>query len=457
MKPGFLNRRIWIFHGPRTAQSFGAENTIKEHRMQKNTIRASVHTRLVAPAIAVALAMAGPASAAVSEKVTLYGQVNVSYDMINTGTSSGVDSSQGILSNRVASNSSHIGLKGSSELGRGWNILLQAEVTLGSDTGASGCQVPDTGTESARLKCLFDRNTYIGLSSDDFGTLLAGRHDTPYKMATRRLDVFADGIADNRSLMGTTIPGGANRELSPGPPVVYSNHVVTETFDVRLSNQFLYLSPSFGGFSVMFGHSNLTESNTYADQPSGSSLSLAGIYELGPVYATVAYEDHTTTQNKLNTTVKATKLGLGYKLGILDVGFAYEKNRDEFGNSNAYDAVANPCGGLSTGANCSGHATVYLSGKFHLSDANAIKLAYTKAGQVGAANTGTGAIQFSLGFDRDFNERTTGYFLYTTLNNDDLVRYGLSTAATSGEYSVNTTGIGGASPSAFSIGVKHSF
>jgi len=424
-----------------------------------------MHKNNIALAIAAALAMAGPASAAVSETVTLYGQANVSYDMINTGTTTGNGSLQGITSNRVASNSSLIGVKGSSELGSGWNVLVQAEITLGTDTGASGCQVPEAGaTESSRLKCLFDRNTYLGLSNDDYGTLLAGRHDTPYKIATRELDVFADGIADNRSLLGTTILGGANRELSPG---VYANPVVTETFDVRLSNLVLYMSPSFGGFRIAVGFSNLTESNTYADQPSGNSMSVAGIYEHGPVYATVAYEDQTTgTKDSQNiyqyTTIKATKLGLGYKLDILDVGFVYEINRDDFGNANPYDADPNSvgynlCGGMMAGANCSGHDTLYLSGKIHFSDDDALKVAYTKAGQVGAASTDTGAIQFAMGYDHDFNERTTGYFLYTALKNDRLVRYGLSTAATSGEYSVNPTGIGGAAPSVFSIGVKHSF
>jgi len=76
---------------------------------------------------------------------------------------------------------------------------------------------------------------------------------------------------------------------------------------------------------------------------------------------------------------------------------------------------------------------------------------------VGAANIDTTALQFAFGLDHEFNERTTGYFLYTALKNDELVRYGLSTASTSGDNSVNTSGIGGASPSVLSIGVRHSF
>ncbi|MGC2047202.1 MAG: porin [Gallionella sp.] len=406
--------------------------------------------------IAVALPWLTPAWAA-NENVALYGQANVSYDIINTGTSSGLGALPGISSSRVASNSSRIGVQGSSELGSGWEIRAQAEVTLGTDTGASGCQNPDSGTTTtSKWKCLFDRNTFLGLTSTGYGTLLAGRHDTPYKMATRRLDVFADGIADNRSLMGATIPGGANRELSPG---VYANPVVKETFDVRLSNLILYMSPSFGGLSVGLGYSNLTESNTYSKQPSGNAVSVAGMYEQEPFYATIAYEDHTTSDkvNMLDTTIKATKLGLGYKLSILYLGLAYEKIRDDFGNANAYDPVVNPCGGMMAGSNCSGHGTLYLSAKFQFTDDNALKIAYTKAGQVGAASTNTSALQFAMGFDHDFNEHTTGYVLYSTLKNDALVRYGLSTASTSGDNSVNSTGSGGAAPTVLSLGMKYSF
>ena len=52
-----------------------------------------------------------------------------------------------------------------------------------------------------RTGCATSRNTFVGLTGG-FGTAILGRHDTPYKLATRSLDVFADNIADNRSIMG---------------------------------------------------------------------------------------------------------------------------------------------------------------------------------------------------------------------------------------------------------------
>ncbi len=398
-------------------------------------------------AIAAALTLSAPARAA-NENVTVYGQANVSYDMISTGTANGVGALPGISSSRVSSNSSRLGLKGSNDLGSGWSALWQVEGTVGADTGASGGAGTIAGA-SARSTRLFDRDTYLGLSHADLGTLLLGRHDTPYKMSTRRLDVFPDGIGDNRSLLGTTIIGGA------GPA-----GVVTDTFDARQSNQIIYISPALGSYSGALGYSNLAEGNTYSSQNSVSALSLAGMYEQDPVYATFAYEVHTITPPAItqspSTAVKAVKLGLGYRMDILNLGFALEKSSDDFGNADVVVAN-NPCGNLTSGANCSGHSTLYLSAKLNITPADALKVAYSKAGQVGAASIASGAIQFSMGIDHDINQRTTVYILYTSLKNDRLVHYGLSSAASSGANSVNPTGEGGASPSAFSFGIRHSF
>ncbi|MEO8332950.1 MAG: porin, partial [Gallionella sp.] len=291
----------------------------------------------IAPAIAAALTLSaltlsGPATAA-GENVIVYGQANVSYDMISTGTTTGLGSSSGISSSRVSSNSSRIGLKGSNQLGKGWSAVWQAEASVATDTGAAGVapasvststttQVPPvfpaTTTTYATVTTtttgtpqIFDRDTYLGIYNEDYGTLLAGRHDTPYKMSTRRLDVFADGIADNRSLMGTTMFGGAGG-------------VVIQTFDVRMSDMIAYISPNFRSFSIALGYSNLAEGNMNMNQANASALSLAVMYEKDPVYATFAYEVYTTTPPKdPATAVKAAKLGLGYKLGIFDLGFAY--------------------------------------------------------------------------------------------------------------------------------------
>lgn len=410
--------------------------------MQKN---------LTALAITTVLALSAPAYAG----VTVYGQANVSYDLVSTGnTQTGV---AGITSRRVSSNSSRLGVKGSNELDSGWSAQWQAEATLGMDTGAAGSAPTSTSTSTTTASAppvvyttttttttsaaqVFDRNTYLGLSHADKGTLLLGRYDTPYKMATRRLDVFADGIADNRSLMGTTVAGG----------------VVNATFDTRLSNIIAYLSPDTGALRGSLAYANLAESNTNSVQARQSAFSLAGMYEQGALYVAFAYQVHNIDfkdQAKPATALKAFKLGLGYTMGSTNLGFAYERSSDDLGNTVAADA-ANPCGGKAEGENCSGHSTVYLSAKLNFTAKDAFKMAYAKAGQVGKASNSTGALQFSMGFDHGFNEFTTAYVLYTALKNDSLAGYSLSNVATGGANSVS--GLGG-SASALSFGVRHSF
>src|SRR3989338_4427794 len=105
--------------------------------MQQNIIGVPGQGVFGALAIAAALTLSAPACAD-NANVTVYGQANVSYDMINTGTTSGIGSSAGVSSSRVSSNSSRLGLKGSNELGSGWSALWAMEATVGADTGATG-------------------------------------------------------------------------------------------------------------------------------------------------------------------------------------------------------------------------------------------------------------------------------------------------------------------------------
>lgn len=402
--------------------------------------------------VVVASILAGlsvPVTASADNKnLTLYGQANVSYDMITTGkptsTFGGPTTADGVSSNRVSSNSSMLGLKVSNDLGDGWMADAQLEITVGTDTGGSGGEQITGSSQVSRLRSAFDRNTYLGLSNASIGRLLLGRYDTPYKLATRKLDVFADGIADNRSLMGTTVM-----------PDAVTGVRVMETYDARLSNQILYISPQLGSFSVALGFANLTESDTNIQQPQGNALSVATMYINDGLFAALAYEAHTTTtyhkDGNISLKESAAKMGLGYNLSMFHFGLVYEKSSDEYGS----DPVAYPlC--IST-VNCAGHTATYFSMKVDFTEVDSVKLAFARSGQVGAAKTGTGATQFSIGLDHAFNDRTMGYFLYSNLMNDDSAKFGFSTAASSGKFSVNPTGTGGAQPSVFSLGMKLSF
>jgi len=136
-------------------------------------------TLAVASTLTAAVAVSAPAFADTSN-VTVYGFANLSYDLTDNGA---------VSANKVSSSQSRLGLKGSEDLGDGLSAVWQLEQGINIDNSGAG-------------NGLATRNSFLGLSSGTAGTVLLGRHDTPYKIASRGFDVFADTIADNRSLMG---------------------------------------------------------------------------------------------------------------------------------------------------------------------------------------------------------------------------------------------------------------
>ena len=364
---------------------------------------------------AVLAAFAAPAMADESN-VTVYGLFDLSYDVINTGTgaaaANGVANQSGTSSGRVSSNTSKIGFKGNEDLGDGLKAVWQLEQTI--YPGASE-------TAKAGKATLGTRNTFLGLSSASAGTILMGRHDTPYKMSTRSLDVFGDGIADNRNLMG----------------------VGTASFDGRQDQVVAYVSPKLGdAFTLAAGYVNLSNPMpNLSTSAKSSALSVAGMYDANGIYAALAYESHdfTSAAPAVSTNERATRAGLGYKGDAFSIGAVYESTKDNLG---------------AAFADKNGHKAAYVGAKFKVSDNDTIKLAYAKLGNRGnVANTG--ATQASLGFDHSFSKRTTIYALYTKLNQNTATNIGLSGEASIGG-ATTSSGFGSA-PSAFAVGLKHSF
>lgn len=418
-------------------------------------------------ALAVAAALVPAAAMADSGNVTIYGKMDVSFDNVNAGkvddTNQAANASAKSAGrvNGINSNQSFIGFKGAEDLGNGLSGIWQVETLVSPDTNATG---------AAQGNTFSSRNSFVGLSSKTAGTALLGRHDTPYKLATRRLDAFADGIADNRSIMG----GGANAGGQA-------------TFDGRNNNTLAYITPSFSGFHAAIGYVLLSENpantaatSTNSDNTQNKAWSLAGIYDMGPVFASLAYEQHAFGHNGANTPLttadakeKAWKLGVGYKLDALTLGLAYEKLSDDL-NRNSTAAGANgtcnaPVGGtnttataLYTGKECSGNKNWYLSAKYDMGN-NTIKAAYTKAGDR-TIGSKTGADQWSLGVDHNFSKRTAVYALWTRLSNDTYGTYAIGGITSNGAYKTSNnqspvvgTNAGGMKQDALSLGVRHSF
>lgn len=377
--------------------------------MQKKIIALAIAAALTAPALAFADA-------------TVYGVADLSVDMENDGAPT-----NGITNNKLVSNASRVGVKGSEDLGGGMAVVYQMESTVGMDTGNAGTSTTAVpagfvapGTLSTTNQ-LFDRDTFLGLASG-VGTGIVGRHDTPYKMATRKLDLFADSAADNRKLMGNGVQ------------------------DARLSNVIAYVSPNLGGLTIIgatvFGAE--TAVGAVPAQKKGTALSLAGMYSQGPIFASLAYQTV-----KLGTTgtgdlgagnwdaafgAPAGTLAADDKTTAIKAGFGF--SMEMFAANVVVEKLS--ANVLAASTSSITNTNFYLAGKFNITSADAVKLAYIKQGDqsVGGVSSKTGATQIAVGYDHEMSKNTGVYALYTK---------------------VTPTATNSATPSVISVGMKHSF
>jgi predicted porin len=371
-------------------------------------------------ALAVASAFVAPAAMA---DTTIYGSVNMSFDYTDNGDANGVN---GTSTNQIMSNGSAIGFKGTEDLGGGTSAIWQIETAVTPDQGNNGWATNDA---------------FGGLSGESWGTLILGQHDTPYNMATRSLDLFQYGIADNRSLMGMTGGGGANH-------------------DIRLGNVIAYISPAMSGFTVAAAYVAGAENATLSGQTKADAYSLAGMYSAGPLYAALAYQEvkggtacgftnvNCAAVPTSSDKAKAWELAASYTMNAFTINGIYEKTSGQ---------------ALGLGVDNLDQTNYYLAAKYMVNSSDAVKVAYTHAStnpQAGASSAdvaNSDAKQYSIGYDHDMSKHTTVYALYTKLNNGDGATYQLG-ESTGDASSGTVANIGpGADPSAWSVGIRHSF
>jgi len=163
----------------------------------------------------------------------------------------------------MASRSSRLGVRGAEDLGGGLKAIYQLEVNVPMLNNNNDIDDNDRG----RIRM---RNSFVGLSGG-FGRLLVGRHDTPHKLSTGRLDLFNNTIVDYENALGFQ--------------------------DLRVDNIILYRSPNFNGFEFMgavipSGGDTPIGSGVPGDNPDGiaDAFSLAAIYRNGPFYVGAGFE-----------------------------------------------------------------------------------------------------------------------------------------------------------------------
>ena len=211
--------------------------------------------RIGAGAALLAAACGASFAQAQESPVTLYGRVHVHLESVKATGGGKPELPQRM---RVTDQASLLGVRGSENLGGGLRAFFQLET--GFDPQGPG------GTFAAR-------NSGIGLAGS-WGSVLAGRWDSPYKTANIAVDKFHDvTIANIKS---------ANQDRG--------------NFDNRLQNVVEYWSPAFSGVSVRAAVT-ANEARTATMNPRIWAASVA--WRKGAYYAYYAHEDHRDTSTAI--------------------------------------------------------------------------------------------------------------------------------------------------------------
>ena len=238
-------------------------------------------------------------------EVQLYGNLDVSFDYTTKGFQSDYGDNGGVPVGRVgwqpaiATNLSYLGARGTHPLKPDFNFIWQLEA--GIDISATpGTKETTSNTSNTVNGALFSRNSFIGFGGKEWGGVMIGKSETPYKTSTDRLNPFSGMLGDYRVMIGNT--GGDNRV----------------EFGLRAAHAIWYESPSFSGasFKAMYSPGQNRDDTssivpsaepdcaggnvpgsgalppTCNDGSFGDLYSVSGAYQTGPFYATVAYEMH---------------------------------------------------------------------------------------------------------------------------------------------------------------------
>ena len=366
-------------------------------------------------ALAVAGVVSAPAFAATSN-VDVYGVMHIAIEDNNV-TDSDI---------QVTDHQSRIGFKGSEDLGGGLSAIWQIEQAI-SNTPAS--------SDGVGGNTFANRNTFVGLKGA-FGTVLMGRHDTPYKLSTAPLDLFSDTAGDwNLGGVGITKNALIAALVDDGMLVADANSIaatfgasgikagyINTHHDLRSPSLIQYVSPSFSGLTMAAA---AVASNSAASMNSGDSVdsySLSANYTNGPLFVAAGYQNIELTDSK------AWKIGAGYTMGALKLGAVYED--------------ANLGNGLDLDFKTWGLNAAYNMGAITL------KAAYMDNDFDGLGN----GKQYTVGADYALSKRTVAYALYNADKADRIDTATFNATTGVGTLVENDKRIG-----TWGVGLKHSF
>ncbi|TRZ65837.1 MAG: porin [Rhodocyclaceae bacterium] len=278
---------------PTSALASEAEVMMKIEALQAeiNALKAQVSNQ---PTASTAVPAGKTVALSNTDGITVYGRLELVAESNDDGK----------VSRTVLNNiSSRIGFKGERKITDDLSGIMQVE------TGVS----PD---DSANSGLFASRNSYAGLKSHKFGSLIAGKHDMPFK----NLEGTANQLWGSAEAMEVIIHGKGTG-IATG--ATWAN------LHTRQTNVFQYWSPKFSNIGVRLAYSP-DEVNgaagTFKKPVYGGSIEFDnGMWNAGLATET---KQNNTAKDQDMTGVKATA---GMKLGNGSYGLAYSRLDNDAG------------------------------------------------------------------------------------------------------------------------------
>ena len=231
---------------------------------------------LLSSAIASTICFTGHSFAAGPIDGKVYGKVNASVVNNDSGSSDEW---------KLNSNASRVGVKGKTEISDGLYAIYKAEFEMCIDDG------------DCKGQTFSQRNIMAGIRGD-FGTVWAGKHDSPTKLAQNKIDLFNDLEGDIKN----TFEG-----------------------ENRVSNIVAYTSPKVNGFSATVamipGEGSDFDEDGNDDTGLADGISYSISYDMDNLYIAVAGDQDVDKQDLLRVVAQ-------YKMDALKLGFMYQQNED---------------------------------------------------------------------------------------------------------------------------------
>lgn len=242
-----------------------------------------------------ATAVAALSVSAAHAAPTVYGKAFLTLDYVSTDYDAANKTDEDTF--KLNSNASRIGFKGDDDLTDTTKLIYQLEYQINPDD------------DSQQFK---SRNTYVGLAHNTLGTVLAGRNDTPLKLAQNKVDVFNDTLFDIKNA-GVSGENRANNTLAYQSPVIVGMPV---SFMAATA-----LSETDADGDILVSAASGTKPAVYRDRKvkdNGYSALLA--YDKNGVYLAGAY-DKDMGANNVNTGVidNTWRLVAGLDMGKMNM------------------------------------------------------------------------------------------------------------------------------------------